>query len=188
MSAPADSDEARAFLLAAAAPGPRAALEALYADVRDAIARRAPACWASGRCCNFAASGHRLYATGLEAAYALSPMALGEAVGQGSSAGPLAATDASGAVLLTLPQVAAARARGDCPFLAANLCAIHDRKPLACRTFFCDRTARAWQEDLTERSMSRLRAIHDEHAIPYRYREWREHLEALTLARAGGGA
>ena len=50
----------------------RAGLERVYADAAAAIAERGLACWASGRCCNFGKAGHRLYVTGLEAAYTVS--------------------------------------------------------------------------------------------------------------------
>lgn len=150
---------ARAWLDAARNPGISAELELVYADVAQEIARRAPACWASGRCCNFEKTGHRLYVTGLEAAYTLVNLP----------------DDRS----LSHTDIESARARGGCPFQLGNLCSVHGIKPLGCRTYFCDRSAREWQELLTERSLADIRAIHDRHAIPYRYAEWRELLELL---------
>lgn len=136
-----------------------AQLEAIYADVAREIAARGPACWASGRCCNFAKTGHLLYVTGLEAMYTLS---------RRDTPPASVATSA-----LSLPQIDNATQRGDCPFLSANACGVHAIKPLGCRVYFCDRSAQAWQQDLSERGLERIKRLHDEHAIAYRYGEWR---------------
>ncbi|MFO0830677.1 MAG: hypothetical protein U0637_02425 [Phycisphaerales bacterium] len=150
---------AHTWLNAAALPPAATALEAIYAQAAAEIAARAPACWASGRCCNFEKAGHRLYATGLETAYLLTHTP--------PSAHPQAGTTA-------LPQLAAPppSPAPSCPFLQGNLCSVHTTKPLACRTYFCDRSAGPWQNDLTERALHSIRSLHDTHAIPYRYAEW----------------
>jgi len=146
-------------------------LEAVYAQVSADIAARGPACWASGRCCNFEKTGHRLYVTGLEAAYALRN-------------GPqVIVADRVINTGLSLPQIADARASGGCPFQVDNLCGIHSVKPLGCRVYFCDRSATEWQADLTEKSLREIRAIHDRHHIPYRYGEWRTMLEHLSTTQ-----
>lgn len=144
------------WLAAARDPTVVSLLESIYADTAAEIAARSPACWASGRCCNFDAAGHRLYVTGLEAAYALSRLA--------------------SPALLTPEKLAAAQERGGCPFQTGNLCGVHAIKPLGCRVYFCDRSAEAWQQDLSERMLTRIRALHDLHGIEYRYGEWREML------------
>lgn len=145
----------------------RAELRDLYSRVREEIDARAPACWASGRCCNFRGSGHLLYVTGLEAAATL--LSILEQPADTPSPGRSR----------SLPQLPA-RDRPDCPFLGGNLCTIHDHKPLACRTYFCDRSATAWQNDLTERGMTHLRELHERRNIPYVYAEWRLLLDLLT--------
>jgi Fe-S-cluster containining protein len=81
---------------------------------------------------------------------------------------------------LDLRAVKNSRTQGGCPFQADNLCAIHTIKPLACRIYFCDRTAQTWQQELLERLLASLRALHDRHAIPYRYMEWRAALTMLV--------
>jgi Fe-S-cluster containining protein len=81
---------------------------------------------------------------------------------------------------LTPATLAAAVARGDCPFLVSQLCGVHTLKPAACRIYFCDQSATHWQNELAERVHAQIRALHDLHAIPYRYGEWRE-LLALFL-------
>lgn len=150
-----DPDLPTLWLAAVRRPDVAAALEAVYAAAAHEIALRGPACWASGRCCNFARTGHLLYVTGLEAAYAA------------DRAAPPPTTN----------DLAAARARGGCPFQAANLCGAHPIKPLGCRLYFCDRSAQAWQHALSERLLADLRALHDRFSIPYRYGEWRTMLE-----------
>lgn len=138
----------------------RAALEAVFADVAAEIKSRGPACWASGRCCNFAFAGHRLYVTRLEALYTLARL--------------------DPAARPTAQSIAEARARGGCPFQQGNLCGAHEIKPLGCRVYFCDRSAQAWQQDLTEHMLGRIRQIHNDHGIEYRYGEWLGMLESLS--------
>lgn len=146
---------------AALEPGIAAELEAVYAYVAAAVEARGPACWASGRCCHFEKAGHRLYVTGLEAAYAL------------------ARTDA-----VTAGALAEARARGGCPLQAANLCGAHAVRPLGCRVYFCDRSAHEWQRTLSEKAIAQVRAVHDRHGVPYRYGEWRDMLGMLVASGA----
>ena len=138
-------------------------LRALFADAAREIEQRAPVCWASGRCCNFAKTGHRLFVTGLEAAYTIAH-----------------AHAPTGAAL------DAAEASGGCPYQAANLCGVHLDKPLGCRLYFCDRSVQEWQHDLYERLMLVLRALHDRHRIEYRYGEWRQMLRMFVDAGNAG--
>lgn len=152
-----DAELARRWRAAAASDAVRADLETVYAHVADEIARRGPACWASGRCCNFDRTGHRLYVTGLEAAYC--------ALGAGEP---------------TLSAIEGARAAGGCPFQVRNLCGAHAAKPLGCRVYFCDRGAQSWQRSLSEAALRDIRSIHERHDIPYRYGEWRDMLALLA--------
>lgn len=154
------------WLRAVSRSGVAAAMESVYADAAAAIAARGPACWASGRCCNFEAYGHRLYVTGLEAAWCIAKLP--------EVAGVRRENVAEGR--LRLPVLEAARERGGCPFQVGNLCGVHAIKPVGCRVYFCDRSAQEWQMELSERLLARVRAIHDEHGIEYRYGEWREML------------
>lgn len=151
-----DDNMVRAWLVAIARSPVAGALEAIYARASAEIAARGPACWASGRCCNFERAGHRLYVTGLEAAYAV------------ARSRPDHTLDCT-----TLD---AARQRGGCPFQTRNLCGIHTIKPLGCRVYFCDRSAQTWQADLSERLLAEVRALHDQFSVEYRYGEWRDML------------
>lgn len=175
----------------------RAELEAVYADVASEIAARGPACWASGRCCNFERTGHRLYVTGLEAAYCLAGLATRrEHAAPSPQVGlphPLKviatpATTEPIAQPLSARTLADARARGGCPMQVGHLCGAHHEKPLGCRVYFCDRTAQAWQQDLTERQLARVRSLHERHGIAYRYGEWRAMLERFLPTVEGAHA
>jgi Fe-S-cluster containining protein len=132
----------------------------VYSDVAAQIEARGPACWASGRCCHFESAGHLLYVTGLEAAYVV--------VG-----------------LQEERRKELVQSRGlyhGCLFQSANLCTVHGIKPLGCRVYFCDRSAREWQQSLSEHGLAQIRGLHDRHGIEYRYGEWRAMLDQVVRA------
>jgi Fe-S-cluster containining protein len=162
------------------------ALNSLHSDVRAALDEREPACWASGRCCHFEKAGHRLYVTGLEAADTLRRVAFGSGFAlapHGCTSSPNSAPCAnptSGSRVVTLHQVQESRSAGVCPFLRDNACSIHEHRPIACRIYFCDRSAQDWQRELYEMMQNRIRDLHNACAIPYVYAEWRELLATLT--------
>lgn len=152
------SQEAQRWLEAVQRPSLIAALEAVYVFIADQIEARGPACWASGRCCNFRDAGHLLYTTGIEAAYCVSRLQ-----------NPLS------------PQaIEAAVARGGCTFQAENICGVHTIKPSGCRVYFCDRSAQSWQNDLTERAIEQIKRIHKDEGIEYRYAEWNSLLKMFV--------
>lgn len=144
--------QATSWLEAAHAPGVVASLEAVYTMIAEQIESRGPACWASGRCCNFRQAEHRLYTTGLEAAYCVARLER-----------PLDSGELDRAI-----------ERGGCMFQLANMCGVHGIKPSGCRVYFCDRSAQDWQHELTERAVEEIRHIHDREGIGYRYGEWGE--------------
>lgn len=160
---------ATAWLAAIELPAVISALESIYATITREVEQRGPACWASGRCCNFEKAGHQLFVTGLEAAYTVSKLSDRPATGSLPQLGERSAP-------LTPESLASALAGGTCPFLAGHLCGAHAMRPLGCRVYFCDRSAQQWQQDLSERMLSLLRTLHDEHGIEYRYGEWRSML------------
>jgi Fe-S-cluster containining protein len=131
------------------------ALRSRYDELDREIAGRNPTCWLSGKCCHFDTYGHRLYATGLEVAWLVRQL---EAVGRDR-------LDAA-----ELPGL------DGCPFQVDRLCTVHAARPLGCRVYFCDPTAQHWQGETTERHLGELRRLHDRHALPYRYMEWRHGL------------
>lgn len=141
------------------------AIGALHEHVGNEIESRRPLCLASGRCCHFEEFGHRLYVTGLEAAWCVRSL---------RSRG-IAASHAC-----TIEAVDAAKERGDCPFLLdGRSCGAHTDRPLGCRIYFCDRASEGWQQSLYERMHREIVALHERHAIPYRYGEWRAMLRAV---------
>lgn len=154
-----DTSLAAHWLAAARDPHIAAELEAIYTEVATAITDRGPACWASGRCCNFEKTGHRLYVTGLEAAYTVARL---------------------DSIPLNAASIADARSRGGCPFQVLNLCGIHTIKPLGCRVYFCDRSAQAWQQGLSEHALTQIKSLHQSRKIEYRYGEWRGMLELFV--------
>jgi Fe-S-cluster containining protein len=175
---------ASSWLEAARDPNIRAELESVYAHVAAQTLARRPLCVASGRCCNFEKFGHRLYVTGLEAAYLVASLTLAANRVHSHEPATRAEDDRrpppASPTSLTLPQIDRARTRGDCPFLVDRLCSVHAIKPLGCRVYFCDPTAQAWQMDLSEVGLARIRNIHDRHRIEYRYGEWRVMLESVV--------
>lgn len=166
MSPPRLDEEAEAWWRACGLPPVDAALRSIHARIESEVSLARPLCIASGNCCRFDAFGHRLMVTGLEAAWSLRHA--------GRS--------------LQGEEIAAARREGTCPFLVeGRLCGIRAARPMPCRTFFCDRAASPWQESLHEESLAEIRRVHETHAIPYRYLEWRDALAAIgnAIGRAG---
>ncbi len=154
------------WLAAIERPTVISALESIYATIAREVEQRGPACWASGRCCNFEKAGHQLFVTGLEAAYTVSRLSDRPAPGSLPQLTDRAAP-------LTSGSLASAVAAGTCPFLSGHLCGAHAMRPLGCRVYFCDRSAQEWQQDLSERMLALVRTVHNEHDIEYRYGEWR---------------
>ena len=128
------------------------AIVKLYDDLDVAVRARGPVCWASGRCCNFNAYGHLLYVTGLEIAWFL-----GKVDESKREDGWVSRLDV----------------KAPCAFQVNSLCTTHATRPLGCRIYFCQRGTEEWQHEVYETFQKRLRALHDAHALPYRYMEWR---------------
>jgi len=151
-----DEDRAlwRACFAAAGEPAVDDALRKLYQALDEAVTAKGPVCWISGRCCNFDPYGHRLYVTALEIAWVTRQVR------------PKVEIDL----------------RGACAFQVGGMCSIHAVRPLGCRVFFCQEGTQDWQHDIYEAFMARLRALHDDRGVPYRYMEWRAGLaEAIAL-------
>lgn len=157
----------------------RGELEDVYARLSDEVAERRPVCDASGRCCNFEAWGHRLYVTGLEAAYTVSRLraAPADAHGHVERTESISLPQLNDTpVELSAATLEAARQRGGCPFQVGRFCGAHAIRPLGCRVYYCDPAAQDWQQDLSERLLAEIRAIHNRHRVEYRYGEWRDML------------
>ena len=117
-----------------------ARLDALYADLDAELAALAPRCELSGRCCDFPKSGLTLFSTALE--------------------------------MERLRRSGAPHENGDpalCPHWSAGVCVAREGRPLGCRLYFCDASKAAPLEELSIRYHERLRRIHDETGVAYRY-------------------
>lgn len=136
------------------------AIEDVHREISERIESRDPVCTASGRCCNFERYGHRLYTTGLEAALTLDRLPTQRALAAGD--------------------VDRALGEGTCPFVVDRLCGVHPVRPAGCRVYFCDPTADIWVNELAESASDRIKRIHDEFGIEYRYMEWRA-LQAMFV-------
>lgn len=135
----------------------RAALDLLLDELDAEAGDFGATCWISGRCCDFPRAGHRLYATRIEA----------ERFARGVD---LAGWDP---------------ASGLCPAWKDNRCTARAHRPSACRTYFCDPSVRGRMKDLTERTVTRLKWLHERHRFPWDYREW---TALLAEIREGGAA
>jgi hypothetical protein len=125
---------------------PAAAFESLqecYAQLAAALQQYQRHCIARGHCCNFAATGHRLYVTDLEAAF------MAESGVEPNS------------------ELAA---RGICPFLKGQLCGVRDHRAIGCRIYFCDTTYEEERNALYEKCLTRVREIEAAHGIAHNYR------------------
>ncbi len=130
----------------------------LYDDLAADIARAAPVCELSGRCCRFKDYGHTLFLSRPEAELLLE---------QG------------------LPESAVVDEAG-CPFQINGLCTARDRRPLGCRIYFCDPNYAGVGEELSERHIGRLKQLHDETGTPWEYRPLHHFLrEAAATNQAG---
>lgn len=104
-------------------------------------------CTGCGTCCQFDVADHVLYASGLERRY----------------------------LLLTAPPPAACGdldliAKGlRCPYQDGNRCLARNGRTLGCRLHYCDALWGGGGEELAERWHRRLKALHDELGIEWRY-------------------
>ena len=125
-----------------------AELRALYDEFDGETARVSPVCRASGRCCDFDAWGHTLFASRLEVDILVAESGL-------------AAFDPATRL---------------CPFWKERRCTARAPRPLGCRAYFCDASKTDAMQDLHERFLRRLKELHDRHGIPWSYAPLLRHL------------
>lgn len=158
------------WLNASRDPAVDAGVRALHTHIQEQADLARPVCTASGRCCDFARTGHDLFVTGLEVAWTLDRIP------------PARAIDAAA--------VDRASSAGCCPFLVRSkgaheglgVCGIHPARPSGCRVYFCDPTRERFVRDLAEHAAGGMRSLHDRFDIPYVYAEWRHLLRAFVSA------
>lgn len=134
-------------------PSLRDDLEALLRDLDREIASIGAGCWQHGACCDFERSGHVLFACELEIAY----------------------------VREKHPTPFPPDSRL-CPFWREGRCTERERRPLGCRTYFCDRRYRALFEALHEKYLALISCLARRAGLPRGYRPF---VEALR-SEAGG--
>lgn len=117
-------------------------LDAIYADLDRQLAEVRPRCDISGRCCRFKEYDHSLFLSEMEADRLL----------------------ADG-----LPERASID-DGSCPFQINGLCTARERRPFGCRVYFCDPTFQETMVDWSERYIGRLKRLHGQMDLPWRYR------------------
>ena len=154
----------QAWFAAGARPEIAAAIESVHLEIAEAIREIGPLCLASGSCCRFEAHGHRLYASGLEVARCVA----------------ICDSEAAG---VSAEDVAESVERGTCPWQDGRLCTARSGRPTGCRVYFCDPRADEVVPKLAEAAHERIRAIHDDHDVPYVYGEWRSMLADVLSAR-----
>ena len=128
------------------------AMARFYAETDEAIAAHKPVCINRGACCKFGSFGHKLYVTDVELAYFVRGQ-------QGSWKAP--------------------DGEATCPFQVGGQCTAREHRPLGCRIFFCDPSAKDWQGPEYERLHAELTRIGESHGVAYQYGEW---LSALSRA------
>lgn len=120
--------------------GAREALEAIYRRVDREIESTGVTCWLRSRCCDFEKSDHVLFASSVELDH----------VREGHPE-----TFEPDGVL--------------CPFWKDGLCVERDRRPLGCRTYYCDPAFSGRVEAIHERYHGEIRALADRFDVPYLY-------------------
>jgi len=120
-----------------------AGLGALYAALDAEITRSGAICLGGGACCKFDLAGHRLFLT----------------------TGELA-------LLTGRPPANIERCElSRCPYQLGPRCSARDRRPMACRTYFCDSRVTDLSRPMCEAYHRRIRRLHEIHHVPYLYVE-----------------
>lgn len=130
----------------------RDALQAIYAALDAEIARRAPVCQLSGRCCRFVEYDHTLFLTTAEL----------------------------GVLLADAPAPSRPLDDGEtCPWQdAQGRCTAREARPLGCRVYFCDPGYEGQAAELTETFLARLKELARTYGLPWNYAPLHHHLRA----------
>jgi hypothetical protein len=125
-------------------------LREVYGALDAEVARLAPLCVVSGRCCRFSEYGHTLFLSEPEAEFLLT-----------EAPEPCRALDGGA----TCPWQ---DARGRCTARAA--------RPLGCRVYFCDPAYQEAGALLSERFITCLKQLAGRHGLPWNYAPLHRHL------------
>lgn len=125
-------------------------LHALYDDLGAEVARLAPVCQLSGRCCRFEEYGHTLFLSAPEAA-----LLLAEA--------PAPSRPLDGGA--------------SCPWQdRRGHCTAREARPLGCRVYFCDPGYERHAPVLSETFIARLKGLVEALDLPWNYAPLHHHL------------
>jgi Fe-S-cluster containining protein len=126
-------------------------LRELYSQLDGEVARLAPVCLVSGRCCRFREYGHTLFVSEPELEFLL--------IGAPEPARPLDDGET-------------------CPWQDAHgRCTAREARPLGCRVYFCDPAYESAAPDLSESFIARLKHLTERHGAPWHYAPLHRHLQ-----------
>lgn len=137
----------------------RGALARLYAELEAEIARLAPVCEISGRCCRFAEFDHALYLSSVEYAVLVADAPRGEEGVDGIER---------------------------CPWQDdRGRCRAREARPLGCRVYFCDPSYQSAMFDISESYIHKLKQLITEGGEAWRYASLAAQLSAYGTDSAG---
>ncbi len=128
-------------------------LASIYQDLDREVRTLGVACWARGDCCDFERCDHRLYASSVEIEFVMEKRGASHP-GESSL----------------------------CPFWLEGMCTERERRPLGCRTYFCDRRYKDPLESLHEKYLGRIQRAAQAHGYAWSYRPF------VTAMRAQDGS
>ncbi len=132
----------------------RAEIQAIYAGLDAEVARLAPVCQISGRCCRFIEYEHTLFVSAPEVAVLLA--------------------DAP-------PPVRPLDDGATCPWQDdRGRCTAREARPLGCRVYFCDPKYAPHGPDLAEAAIGRLKALVVARDLVWDYAPLHRHLHAAV--------
>jgi Fe-S-cluster containining protein len=117
-------------------------LQIFHQHADEVIAAHQPRCELSGRCCRFDEYGHTLFLARSEA-----EILLQDGIPPDSEI-----------------------STASCPFQINNLCTAREKRPLGCRTYFCDPEYQDAMPDVSEALIRELKTLHDQADVAWEYR------------------
>lgn len=151
-----------------------AAVDRVYGQLGETVARHQARCDQCGQCCGFAQYGHALFVTTVELIHFFTMYR--------------EQLDRPGDPLAALGRDSTAFCQGEfCPLQISHSCGVHAIRPIGCRLFFCNGPDRGWIPEAYETYQSRLKAVCATLCVPYCYVEWTNALVqcATVVVNAG---
>ncbi len=137
----------------------RGPLARLYAELEAEIARLAPVCEISGRCCRFAEFDHVLYLSSVEFAVLVADAPQGEEGVDGIER---------------------------CPWQdVRGRCRAREARPLGCRVYFCDPSYQSAMLDISETYIQKLKSLITDGGEGWRYASLAAQLSAYGTVPSG---